>query len=68
MTTTTVAKLCVRCGREPRANEMFICRGCHANKTARFEIQTLLQSGESLELQRRRAIAEYHWAGGWGRV
>jgi predicted amidophosphoribosyltransferase len=60
--------MCARCGRHPRALDTFICSRCIADPDARREIRALLESGEPIDVQRRRAVEDYRWAGGWGRL
>jgi hypothetical protein len=59
-------KMCVRCGRRPRSGEMFVCEDCLHDRAFFKEMGNLRRI--PFEEARRKAIAEYHWAGGWGRV
>lgn len=63
--------VCVRCGRAPRAHELFICLGC-VDDPVRIREQSEVEADEhgsmrSGDEQRRELIERYHWAGGWPR-
>jgi hypothetical protein len=57
---------CVRCGREPRDGETFLCVGCLQDPVTHQETAVALDAGEDL-VARRFAVERFHWAGGWGR-
>jgi hypothetical protein len=57
---------CVRCGRRPRAGELFLCNPCAASPMVRAEVRRIEQGAQGYIAQRRLAIEKFHWAGGWG--
>ena len=59
-------KMCVRCGRRPRADEVFVCDQCLHDRRFFKEMGALRNL--PFKEARHKAITEYHWAGGWGRV
>jgi len=63
----TPPRLCVRCGRRPRAGETYLCPPCLEDPVARAEAAECLRAKGGYVDQRRVAVETFHWAGGWGK-
>ena len=65
----TGRRTCVRCARNPRADELFICTPCHDDPATYREMTAARgrTTGDYLA-QQRYLIAVHGWAGGWPRL
>jgi hypothetical protein len=61
----THVRACVRCGTEPRADEVFLCLTCLDSPTARREIREAVATVVDGQAQRAWLVAHRHWVGGW---